>query len=166
MIATTALHARLGETEAQSQARYGAPSAELIREDEKPLIPGVKELAYNFEGWRIRAAFLNGVTARIEYAQIPESGTLKQISDAQAKAILDAESSKLKWRDQKPVKTGDIGKDIGAAIASAVSGKVWERSDRATAALKVGNLFLVLESPAVAAHEKKLRKTPPAGPKF
>ncbi len=160
-------HARLGETEAQSQARYGAPAPELIRDDEKPLVAGVKDLAYNFQGWRIRCAFLNGAAVRIEYAQIPEGGTIKQITDAQAKTILDAESNKLKWRDQKPARTGDIGKDIGAAIAGAIAGKAWERSDHATAALKTGNIFLVLENPAVATYEKKMSKAPGANvPKF
>ena len=59
-------HARLGETEAQSQARYGAPVDGLVGGDEKPLLPGAVEKAYNFEGWRVRAAFVGGVTVRIQ----------------------------------------------------------------------------------------------------
>lgn len=166
-LASTPSHARLGETEAQNQARYGPAAADLIGANEKPLVPGVNDVACKFQGWRLRVAFLNGVAARIEYAQLPEGTACKQITDAQVKTILEAESNKLHWREQKPAKTGDIGKDIGAAIASAVAGKAWERSDHATAALKSGNIVLLVELPAVAAYEKKLGKSPgAAGPKF
>ena len=38
--------ARLGETEAQSQARYGVPVDGLVGGDEQPLLPGAIERAY------------------------------------------------------------------------------------------------------------------------
>ena len=37
------LHARLGETEAQSQQRYGAPAPELIGATDKPLLTGARK---------------------------------------------------------------------------------------------------------------------------
>ena len=55
--------ARLGDTEAQSQARYGAPAPapELAAPGDKPLLPGAKEVIYSFGGYRVRAAFVNNM---------------------------------------------------------------------------------------------------------
>ena len=40
------LQARLGETEAQSQARYGQAREDLTAETDKPLLPGAVEKCY------------------------------------------------------------------------------------------------------------------------
>ncbi len=133
------LHARLGETEAQSQQRYGVPAPELVGPTDKPLLEGAKEVAYNFQGWRVRAAFINGTTARIE-------------------AILDGEKGKFSWKEDKP-KTGNKGID---ALKTMFEGRKWERSDHAQASLKA-NLLLTLEVHEVEAYEKKLAKQPKTG---
>ena len=152
------LHARLGETEAQSQQRYGAPTPELIGATDKPLLTGAKETAYNFQGWRIRAAFVNGITARIEYVHLPENNALKPVSEAEIEAILDGEKGKFTWKEDKP-KTGN--KDLNA-LKSLFEGRRWERSDHAQAGLKA-NLLLTLELHEVEAYEKKLAKQPKSG---
>ena len=72
--------ARLGETEAQSLARYGVPAPELAGPQDKPLIEGAKESIFNFQGWRVRVAFLNNVAARLEYVHLAENGVLKPIT--------------------------------------------------------------------------------------
>ena len=144
--------ARLGETESQSQARYGAPVPELIGPQEKPLLEGARELAYKYEGWRIRVAFLNGQATRLEYVHIPDAGGLKQITEPEAEAILDAEKGTYRWRELKP-RTGNSGLD---ALKTAFEGRMWERSDHAKAALKM-KLALVIDSRDVDAYEKKAR---------
>ena len=157
--------ARLGETEAQSQARYGEPAPQYSSPADKPLMPGAKEVIYFFQGWRVRAAFANNVTVRVEYVQVPEGGAApKQIGEAEAKTILDAEKATFSWREQKP-KTGD--KNLNA-LKTLFDGRVWERSDHAMATLKA-NLLLILESRDADAIEKKLAKQggvakPAAGP--
>jgi hypothetical protein len=165
--AATAL-ARLGETEAQSQARYGAPTPELTAPTDKPLLEGAKEVIYNHEGWRVRAAFLNNTTARIEYVHLPENGVPKPITEDEAKAILDAEKAGYGWREEKP-RTGV--KELNS-LKTALEGRRWERSDHALATLKL-NLLFVLETREVEAYEKKLGRsskgTPlpkPGVPKF
>jgi len=159
--------ARLGETEVQSQTRYGAPVPELIGADEKPLIEGTKELAYSYQGWRIRVAFLNNVAAKLEYAHLPEAGQLKQLTDQEIQTILEAEKGTFRWREQKP-RTGNAGLDALATMFE----RQWERSDHATAKLKA-KLALVIEGREVEAFEKKRAKqgskgaTPkPTVPKF
>ena len=168
LTAALPLHARLGETEAQSQQRYGAPVPELVGPTDKPLLVGSKEAAYNFQGWRIRAAFVGGITARIEYVHLPENNAPKPIGEAEIEAILDGEKGKFVWKEEKP-KTGNKGLD---ALKTMFDGRRWERSDHALASLKA-NLLLTLELHEVEAYEKKLTKPPkngtpaPAGvPKF
>ena len=159
--------ARLGETEAQSQARYGEPTPQYASPTDKPLMTGAKEVVYFHQGWRVRAAFANNVTVRIEYAHVPEGGIPKNIGEAEAKAILDAEKAAYGWREQKP-KTGD--KNLNA-LKTLFDGRNWERSDHALATLKL-NLLLVLESRDADTIEKKLAKqtgaakpgTTPPGP--
>ena len=152
------LHARLGETEAQSQQRYGAPTPELIGPTDKPLLAAAHEVAYNFQGWRVRAAFLNGTTARIEYVHLPENNAMKPVTEAEIEAILDGEKGKFAWKEEKP-KTGN--KDLNA-LKTMFDGRRWERSDHAVASLKA-NLLLTLEVHEVEAYEKRLTKQPKTG---
>jgi hypothetical protein len=167
LFTATRASARLGETEAQSEARYGAPVDGLIGPQEKPLLDGAKQLAYNFQGWRIRVAFLNGGAARLEYVHIPDASGLKQITDPEAEAILDAEKGAYRWREIKP-RTGNAGLDT---LKTAFEGRTWERSDHAAATLKM-KVALVLQSRDVEPYEKKhgreAGKTTPAPqlPKF
>ena len=156
--ATLPLHARLGETEAQSQQRYGAPVPELIGPTDQPLLAGAKETAYSFQGWRIRAALVGGITARIEYVHLPENNAPKPIGEAEIEAILDGEKGRFSWKEEKP-KTGNKGLD---ALKTMFDGRKWERSDHALASLKA-NLLLTLELREVEAYEKKAAKQPKTG---
>ena len=145
--------ARLGETEAQSQVRYGEPTPQYGAPTDKPLMPGAKEVVYFFQGWRIRAAFVNNATVRIEYVHVPEGAVPKPVSDAEAKVILDAEKGTYSWREQKP-KTGN--KDLNA-LKTLFDWRVWERADHAMATLKA-NLVMTLESRDADTLEKKLSR--------
>lgn len=159
-------HARLGENETQSKTRYGNPMSELIGANEKPLMLGAKELAYNFEGWRIRAAFVGGVTHRIEYVKI-ENSQPQAMTEDELQAVLTAEGGKFKWREDKP----RTGYDSLNKLQTAVEGRKWERTDHALASLKM-NLVLTLDSRDADKHEKKAAKSagatpaPGAKPKF
>lgn len=163
--------ARLGETEAQSQARYGEPAPQFASPVDRPIMSGSKEVIYHFGGWRIRVAFVNNVALRLEYVHLPEGSTPKPISEAELKTILDAEKATFSWREQKP-KTGN--KDLNA-LKTFFDGRSWERGDHATATLKA-SLLLVIETRDADSIEKKLAKqvapnaggTPnaPAVPKF
>ena len=150
--------ARLGETEAQSQARYGEPTPQYGAPTDRALMPGAKEVIYFFEGWRIRAAFVNNATVRIEYVHGPEGGGPKPVSEAEAKVILDAEKGAYSWREQKP-KTGS--KDINA-LKTLFDGRTWERADHAMATLKA-NLLMVLETRDADTLEKRLVKQAATG---
>jgi hypothetical protein len=156
----TASHARLGETEGQSQQRYGQPRAELIRSNEKPLLNGALERAYEYEGWRIRAAFVEGACVRIEYAHIPGEGFPRPITEQEAKAILEAEKGKFSWREEKLTKNPGAVGELEKALKGALNVRRWERSDRAKAEMALG-LVLKLEIRTAGELEKKLAKARP-----
>lgn len=168
-----AAEARLGETEGQSQQRYGQAREELIGQNDSPLMPGAVEKAYEYQGWRVRAAFAGGVCVRIEYIHIPQNGVPQKITEAEMAAILDAEKGKFSWREDKATKQPGAAGEIEKAIKGALNVRKWHRSDHATAELALG-LVIKLESreaPEIAKKLAKLAKEKPAAgapkvPKF
>lgn len=161
LLSSSAL-ARLGETEAESTKRYGAPTTTLAAPTDKTLLEGAKEVTYSYEGWRVRVAFLNGKAARMEYAKLPEGGALKKLSETEVNAILEAEKGQnsFRWKEEKP-RTGFEGLN---KLQTAVQGRRWERSDHAIAKL-LFDLVVVLEGREVEAYEKKLARQSGAQPK-
>ena len=132
-IASPHAEARLGETEGQSQLRYGQSRDDLTGPADKPLMPGALERAYEYQGWRVRAAFVGGACVRIEYIHIPQDGLPQKISDAELAAILDAEKAKFSWREEKATKQPGAAGDIEKAIKGALNVRKWERADHAIA---------------------------------
>lgn len=163
-------HARLLETEGQSQIRYGQPREDLTGPNDKPLIVGAVEKAYEYQGWRIRAAFVGGYCHRIEYAHLPVDGQLVQITDAEVAKVLEAEKGKYSWKEEKSKMPLHL-KDIEKGIQKAFKINKWVRNDKAKAESALG-LVLKIESKDAEDLEKKLAKLPktpgtkPALPSF
>lgn len=149
--------ARLGETEGQSQQRYGQFRDDLTGPNDKPLMPGAVEKAYEYQGWRVRAAFAGGVCVRMEYVHIPEGGAPQKIAEAEIAAILDAEKGKFSWREEKATKQPGAAGEIEKALKGAFNVRKWHRSDHATAELALG-LLIKLESRDAQEIAKKLAK--------
>jgi hypothetical protein len=170
-LCATPAFARLGETEAQSKARYGEEQPDLIGANDKPLLVGAKEAAYFFQGWRVRAAFVNGVTHKIEYAKLVDGtpttldatvleafvkqGGPRKIKPEEITTILEAEKGQAnyRWREVKP----RTGNDVLDALKKTFDGRVWERSDNAQAKV-VFDLVIQLESRDADKLEKQLAK--------
>jgi hypothetical protein len=151
-----AASARLGETEAQSNARYGEPNPELVKGDEAPLIAGAKELAYLFEGWRVRVALVGDRTHKIQYVKV-EGGAPKQLKEEEIEALLEAEKGTSRWREQKP----RLGNEGLNKLKETFEGRHWERGDNAVAKLlHLGHVF-EFESRDAEKIEKQLAKTLP-----
>ena len=155
--------ARLGETEGQSQLRYGQSRDDLTGPNDKPLMPGAVEKAYEYQGWRVRAAFAGGACVRIEYVHLPQDGLPQKITDAELAAILDAEKSKFSWREEKATKQPGAAGDIEKAIKGALNVRKWQRSDHAMAEVALG-LVIKLESRDAQEIAKKLAKLAKAKP--
>ena len=173
LTALPSARARLGETEGLSQQRYGQPRAELIGPNDKPLMQGAVERAYEYQGWRVRAAFAGGVCVRIEYVHIPQDGVPQKIADTEMAAILDAEKAKFSWREEKATKQPGAAGELEKALKGAMQVRKWQRSDHATAEFALG-LVIKLETRDAQEIGRKLAKSakekPAAGvpkpPKF
>src|SRR5262249_25345151 len=83
--------ARLGETADQFAARYGPPqdtAASKISDKNSPLLEEAMHPTYEYEGWRIRAAFLepngpcgtNGLLQRLQGWCQPDNSGLRTAS--------------------------------------------------------------------------------------
>jgi hypothetical protein len=152
-ILSVSAQARLGETEAQSDVRYGPSKPELIGAGEKPLLEGAKEAAYLFEGWRIRVAFLKDAAVRLEYLHVSDGSGPKKITDKEIETILDAEKGRFSWREEK-ARTGS--KELNV-LKTIFEGRRWERSDHAQARL-AGDMLLTVQSREVDDYEKRVGK--------
>jgi hypothetical protein len=80
---STAAFARIGETTLQFIARYGPPKdtpSSKIYDKNSPLLEGAIHHIYEYQGWKIRAAFLqlDGPAVRMDYSKL---GTSLQIKD-------------------------------------------------------------------------------------
>ena len=157
LAALPAAHARLGETEGQSQQRYGQARPELVGANDQPLMPGAVEKAYEYQGWRVRAAFAEGVCVRIEYVHTVQDSLPQKIAETEIAAILDAEKAKLSWREEKATKQPGAVGEIEKALKGALNVRKWRRADHATAELELG-LVIKLESHDAVEIAKKLAK--------
>src|SRR5690348_14714783 len=78
--------ARLGETPIQFADRYGAPkdnSLTQITDKTQPLVEGAIHHTYEYQGWKIRAAFLqlDGGCVRMDCQKIATAGVNPRIQD-------------------------------------------------------------------------------------
>ena len=147
------IHARLGESEAQSTARYGTPRPEFVGAEEKPLLTGAKQQVYYFDGWRIRVAFVNDAAIQLEYIHIPDQAKPQKLTEKEIETILQAEKGKFSWREIKP-RTGY--KELNA-LKTVFEGRQWKRSDHAEARL-AHELILTVQARNVDEYEKKAAK--------
>jgi hypothetical protein len=89
------LDARIGETAIQFVDRYGAPedtASSKIMDKSFPLLEGAVHHTYEYQGWKIRAAFLqlDGPAVRMDYQKIVTTGVNPTIQDYELRAIMTA----------------------------------------------------------------------------
>lgn len=85
--------ARLGETVAQSDQRYGAPTSV---KSSFLVLSGVPNREYSYRGWRITAAFIKGKTAKVRYSKAGG----KKIEDDEWQAVLKGEAHGGEWTEK------------------------------------------------------------------
>ncbi len=127
--------ARLGETEGECSARYGESSKAV---EALPLLGGATTLQYKYQGWMIRAAFVDGVAVRILYHKLLAPNVAPKIFDDEAKVILQGEAGGGQWREVSP------------GLFLVASGmKNWQNSNGRTAKLFVNQM--TVDSPEAQA---------------
>src|SRR5882724_7939963 len=105
LIITAAVsEARIGETAIQFVDRYGPPKdtpSSKIYDKNSPLVEGAVHHVYEYQGWRIRAAFLqlDGPAVRMDYTKIPAASTSATIKDYELQAIMTANTpAGITWK--------------------------------------------------------------------
>jgi len=165
--------ARIGETPIQFVDRYGAPkdtASSKIMDKSFPLLEGAVHHTYEYQGWKIRAAFLqlDGPAVRMDFQKY---GPDIQIKDYELEAIMKANTpAGMTWAPMPYDNPDSPNKGLAKAVESfvAVGQKMWRRSDGAILWLR-SNLIVRLELPAAreyeaqlkAAKEKKARESVP-----
>lgn len=160
--------ARLGETPIQFADRYGRPkddSLTKILDKNSPLIEGAVHHVYEYQGWKIRAAFLqlDGPAVRIDYQKLSGAGVSPVVQDYELQAIATANTpSGMSWKkimyDNPASPNKGVAKLVEGFLGDAGGQKMWQRTDGAILWLR-SNLIVRLELPAARQYEERLKPT-------
>lgn len=164
------LYARLGETERQCITRYGSarPGPKIAIAKPDPLVSGAREAIYEYQGWKIRAAFIGDRVVAEEYRKPYDHPNGTKILEAEIAAILGAESEGLTWGRPHLDTSKDVYATIANVLMSPFSDAIWDRSDGAKATLRVQSALVLESSEAIRAKasaakqkaEGKLKRVP------
>ncbi len=163
IVSSTTTFARIGETTLQFVTRYGPPkdtASSKIYDKNSPLVEGAIHHTYEYQGWRIRAAFLqlDGPAVRMDYSKL---GTSPQIRDYEVQAITTGNTpAGMTWK-QIPFKNPNtpdkvLNKAVEAYFGGSLGEKMWQRSDGAILWLR-SHLIVRLELPIAREHEARLK---------
>lgn len=157
--------ARIGETSIQFADRYGRPRDTTA--DRSPnamfaLVEGAIHHTYEYQGWKIRAAFLqlDGPAVRMDFSKLPNSQNAR-IQDYELEAIRTANTpAGMTWKqilcNNPDSPNGPLAKLGEAYFASMLGEKMWQRTDGAILWSR-STLFVRLELPAARQHEEQLK---------
>src|SRR5436190_20923318 len=173
LLVAISANARIGETAIQFVDRYGTPKdtpSSKILDKNSPVLEGAVHHTYEYQGWRIRAAFLqlDGPAVRMDFQKF---GPDVQIKDYELEAIMKANTpAGMTWAPMAYDNPDSPNKGLAKAVESfvGVGQKMWRRSDGVILWLR-SNLIVRLELPAAreyeaelkAAKEKKARESVP-----
>ena len=158
--------ARIGETSLQFVDRYGGPkdtSSTKISDKHFPLVEGAIHHTYEYQGWKIRAAFLqlDGPAVRMDFQKLSGAASGVTIKDYELEAIMTANTpAGMTWKhllyDNPDSPNGPLGKLGEAYFANAMGQKMWQRTDGAILWLR-SQLTVRLELPVAHQHEAQLK---------
>jgi hypothetical protein len=158
---------RIGETPIQFADRYGRPrdtNLTAITDKSSPLVEGALHHIYEYQGWKIRAAFLelDGPCVRMDFQKMSAAVSGIRIRNDELQAIATANTpAGMTW---KPIAYDDpnspnkgIAKAFEGFVMNAVGDKMWQRTDGAQLSLR-SNLIVRLELPAARQYEEQLKR--------
>lgn len=162
----SAAQARIGETSLQFVDRYGGPkdtSSSKIWDKNSPLVEGAIHHTYEYQGWRIRAAFLqlDGPAVRMDFQKMSGAASGISIQDYELQAIATANTpGGMTWKqilyDNPDSPNKGLAKIAEGFIGGVAGQKMWRRSDGAILGLR-SNLIVRIELPAARQHEAQLK---------
>src|SRR5215211_2429444 len=154
---------RLGATADQFVGWYGAPQESPSLDKNFPLLQGATHHTYEYEDWKIRAAFVepDGRAVRMEYSKIIKPGVSATIQDYELQAIMTANTPPgTTWKEIMYNNPASPNKGLRKVFESYFMGslgeKMWQRSDGAILWLR-SKIIVRLELPAAHEYETKLK---------
>ncbi len=164
LLAAASAQARIGETPIQFADRYGSPtdsSLTKVTDKASPLLEGAIHHTYDYEGWKIRAAFLqlDGPAVRMDFQKLSGPGTSLVIQDYELQAIAAANTPEgMAWKRMAYDNPDSTNKGLTkmAEALFAVGQIMWQRTDGAILWQR-SNLMVRLELPAARQHEAQLK---------
>jgi hypothetical protein len=156
--------ARIGETAIQFADRYGAPkdtATSKIMDKGFPILEEAVHHTYEYQGWKIRAAFLqlDGPAVRMDFQKMSGSPAGIAIQDYELRAIASANTPPgMSW-SRMPYDNPDSPNKGLAKVAEAfvaVGQRMWKRTDGAILWCR-SNLIVRLELPIARQYEVKLK---------
>jgi len=158
------LDARIGETPIQFVDRYRAPkdtASSKILDKSLPLLEGAVHHTYEYQGWKIRAAFLqlDSPAVRMDYQKIAMTGVNPTIQDYELQAIMTANTPVgMSWTPRAYDNPDSPNKGLAKAVEAvvAVGQKMWRRTDGAILWLR-SNVTVQLELPTAREYEAQLK---------
>ena len=167
LLLTASANGRLGETPIEFADRYGSPrNSQITRMTDAnyPLVAGAIHHTYEYQGWKIRAAFLqlDGGAVRMEFQKLSGTGGSSTIQDYELQAIAGANVPVgMAWKqaiynDPSSTQTG-LGKVVEPLFREAIGERMWRRTDGAILRLPAGKMSVGLELPAARQHEQHLK---------
>ena len=166
LVFAVSAQARLGETPIQFADRYASPKNTQISrmtDASYPLVSGAIHHTYEYQGWKIRAAFLqlDSGAVRMEFQKLSRPGVSQTIQDYELQAIAGANLPPgMAWKqvlstDRSSTQTG-LGKVVEPLFRDAMGERMWQRTDGAILRLPVGKMSVALELPIARKHEAQL----------
>jgi len=159
--------ARIGETSFQFAVRYGAPKDTVsakTTDKNSPLVRGAIHHTYEYQGWKIRAAFLhpNGPAVRIDFSKLPNGQDLP-IRNSELEAIKTVNTPfGMTWNQ---FSSDGASQPMPASLAGKTADKIWLRTDGAVVSLH-GPMIVRIELPTARRYEEqqKIREARKAQP--
>lgn len=166
LISLASAQARIGETSLQFIDRYGGPkntSSTKISDKKFPLVEGAIHHTYEYQGWKIRAAFLqlDGPAVRMDFQKMSGAASGIAIKDYELQAIAAANTPVgMTWKqalyDNPDSPNKGLAKVAEGFIGDVAGQKMWRRSDGAILWSR-STLIVRLELPTARAHEAQLK---------
>lgn len=167
LVLTVAAEARIGETSIQFADRYGRPkdtNLTAIMDKTSPLVEGAVHHTYEYQGWKIRAAFLqlDGPCIRMDFQKTSAAVSGIVIREDELQAIASANTpAGMTWKeiayDNPNSPNKGIAKAFEGFVMSAAGQKMWQRTDGALLSVR-SNVIVRLELPTARQYEEQLKR--------
>jgi len=167
VLIVASVHGRIGETPIQFADRYGRPrdtNLTAITDKTSPLVEGAIHHTYEYQGWKIRAAFLelDGPCIRMDFQKTSAAVSGLVVRDDELQAIASANTpAGMTWKsvtyDNPDSPNKGIAKVFEGFVLGAAGQKMWQRTDGALLSLRI-NLIVRLELPAARQREEQLKR--------